>query len=230
MNCNDFKQSIDDLMDDTLPPPATAAAQDHLDQCPDCRATLEQAQQLQQTLRSLPAPEPAADFFDQAIQQAAAAHRRRSLLRFGGFGSAIAAGLLLFAVNLPLLQPQHSYQPPVADHPLVTIALHETRDVRLVFNAEQALQDTRFTLQLPPEIELRGFPGQRQISWTGTLKQGQNLLILPVTAQSNQGGELTARIENAGKTEQFTVRMKINDRQATLPGARINNDTATILS
>jgi len=223
MNCIDFKQSIDDFLDDGLTTEAGTAMRAHCDQCPACQKYLDQARQLQQALQSLPCPDPDPDFFQQAIQQAAAAHRRRTLLRRTGFGSAIAAGLLLFALNLPLLQSVTPQQNPVMDIPLVTIALHETRDVRLVFHAEQALQNTRFTLQLPPQVELRGFPGQDYISWTGSLKQGQNLLVLPVIAQGRNGGELTARIENNGKTEQFTVHMKIDDHQATLPGSQATN-------
>jgi hypothetical protein len=218
-------------MDDTLAAEYKAVLMAHHDQCSSCQTQLDQALQLRQALQSLPTPAPAPDFFPQAIQKAAAAHQRRTLLRRTGFGSAIAAGLLLFALNLPLLQQADSYRPAAQDTPLlVTLALHETRDVRLVFNSDQALQNTRFTLQLPPEVELRGFPQQRQISWNGSLKQGQNLLVLPVIAQGSYGGDLTARIENAGKSKQFTVRLKVgDDRQAILPDNSTGN-TPTVLS
>jgi len=226
MNCTDFIQSIDDLMDNTLPPEARMAMQTHSVQCPACQQQLDQARQFQQTLRSLPTPSPNPEFFQKAIQQAAHVHQRRTLLRRTGFGSAIAAGLLLFALNLPLLQPDALN--PETGIPMVTIALHETHDVRLVFHAEQALQNTRFTLQLPPEVELRGFPEQSQVSWVGSLNQGQNLLVLPVIAQSNNGGTLTARIENAGKSEQFSVHLKVeHDKQAIRPG---NHNKQAILS
>jgi hypothetical protein len=89
------------------------------------------------------------------------------------------------------------------------IALNQAREVSLVFESEHAMENARFTIQLPEGVEVSGYPGQRELSWEGGLAQGKNLLVLPVEAHSGHGGELVAVVTHTGKRKNFALRLDV---------------------
>lgn len=203
MDCNRTSQLLDDYLDGLLKPEECVAVDRHTSECPACRALLARETRLRQTLRGLPVPEPSEMFFDRAIAQAVAHSQRR---RWRIPGMALAASIMLiFAVNF-LLKPNTI---PVQDILGLAITLNQIQEVSLVFESEHAMEDARFTIQLPEGIELSGYPGQREISWEGSLAQGKNLLVLPIEARGGHGGELIAYVTHTGKRKNFVLKMDV---------------------
>jgi hypothetical protein len=202
MDCNGLNQRLDDYLDGLLNPEERAAIDNHAYVCTACRALLTRETRLQQTLRALPAPEPQEKFFDDAIGRAIAHQRRRWHMP----GIALAASILLvFAAHLWLKPGTTSIQ----DIPGLAITLNQVQEINLVFESEHAMQNARFTIQLPEGIELTGYPHQREVSWEGGLAQGKNLLVLPVEAHSGHGGNLVAFVTHTGKKKDFVLRMEV---------------------
>ena len=211
MNCRETSYLLDDFIDAALTAGQRSALIAHVESCDSCMRMLESAQELQRSLRELPAPRPRDGFFDQALAKAAAGHRHRYWHRT--LGGALAAGLgLVFVFNLWLMSPAGEPDNSDAGIPSIHIALQETRNIKLLFVADHALQDARLTLLLPANIELSGYDGQRRLSWTTQLKKGNNLLVLPVTAHRAGAGTLTAELEQQGKKEIFRIDMESSDR------------------
>ncbi len=204
MDCQQILKQLDDYLDGLLRPEMDIALERHIRQCRQCRSLLERENDLRRALRNLPAPEPSDAFFDRAIAQAVKHERRRLGWRIPG--AALAASIMLiFAVNVLY----KSGAPPAQDIPGLMIALNQAREVSLVFESEHAMENARFTIQLPEGVEVSGYPGQRELSWEGGLAQGKNLLVLPVEAHSGHGGELVAVVTHTGKRKNFALRLDV---------------------
>ncbi len=170
-----------------------------------------QDREIQALLNDYPVPSASTAFYDRALARAmhegTRRHRNRWLIT--GFGSAMAAGLVLwliggFFLTTPAL--------PVADPgiPGITMTLEEPRTINLVFASATTLDSAMLTVTLPHGIELSGFPGQREITWQTSLVQGKNFLPLELIAVSPSGGEILARLEHNDRDRTFRLRIDVS--------------------
>ena len=170
-----------------------------------------QEQELLNMLKEYPAPDADPGFYDRALVRAVhkGSRRQRNRWMLAGFGSAIAAGLAIWAITAMLMTtPQLPDAEPAI--PGVTIAMEQEHTVRLVFSSAQALESATLTVSLPDGIELAGFPGQREITWETSLKEGKNLLPLTLIALTPAGGELLARLEHKDRNRTFRLRVDVS--------------------
>jgi hypothetical protein len=172
---------------------------------------VQEEQELLQLLKDFPAPEADAGFYDRALVRAVhkGSRRQRNRWMLAGFGSAIAAGLAIWVITSMLMTtPQLPDAEPAI--PGVTIAMEQEHTVRLVFASAEALDSATLTVSLPEGIELAGFPGQREITWETSLKEGKNLLPLTLVALTPAGGELLARLEHKDRNRTFRLRVDVS--------------------
>lgn len=169
-----------------------------------------QDQEILELLKDYPMPAADAGFYDQALVRATheGSRRQRNKWMLTGFGAAIAATIAAWMIGGMLLNDP---QLPSADAPIpgVTMALAEPRTVNLVFASTTALDTATLTVSLPDGIELEGFPGQREISWETSLREGKNLLPLKLVALTPAGGELLARLEHKDRDRTFRLRVDV---------------------
>ncbi|MDH4049371.1 MAG: hypothetical protein OEW68_17045 [Gammaproteobacteria bacterium] len=212
MTCQQLNDELDDYIDGLCPD--AKLLDRHVATCDDCRQRVDREQRLRAALAdyavaSMPQPDPA--FFDRALATAVQArntrHHNRGWLK--GFGSAIAAGLVIWFVASNWASSPT--MPDVAT-PQVTMALEDPRTINLVFSSATNLDDATLTVSLPPGIELHGFRGQREISWVTSLREGRNVLPLKLVALSPQGGELLATLRH--HDDDKTFRLKVTVTQA----------------
>ena len=174
------------------------------------RHTMED-QELLELLKEYPVPEAEAGFYDRALVRAVhkGSRHQRNRWMLAGFGSAIAAGLAIWAITAMLMTaPQLPDAGPAI--PGVTIAMEQEHTVRLVFASAEALDSATLTVSLPEGIELAGFPGQREITWETSLQEGKNLLPLTLIALTPAGGELLARLEHKDRNRPFRLRVDVS--------------------
>ena len=171
----------------------------------------EQDRQIQALLKDYPMPTASTAFYDQALARATheGTRRQRNRWLMTGFGSAVAAGLVLWLIGGFFLTTPVA---PVADPdiPGITMTLEEPRTVNLVFASASALDSAMLTVTLPDGIELAGFPGQREISWRTSLNEGKNFLPLELIAVSPIGGEVLARLEHKDRDRTFRLRIDVS--------------------
>jgi len=173
--------------------------------------TAKQDQEIQALLKDYPMPEATTAFYDQALVRATheGTRRQRNRWLMTGFGGALAAGLALWLIggfflttpNLPATDP---------DIPGITMTLEEPRTVNLVFASATDLDSATLTVTLPDGIELAGFPGQREIAWQTSLKQGKNFLPLELIAVSPVSGEVLARLEHDDRDRTFRLHVEVS--------------------
>ena len=224
MKCDEAQILIEDHLDGLLDSTQTGALTVHIRQCRDCADSLKRAQQFRQMLKNAPLPPPSAGFVDRAlrnaVQQGRAAHHTSHLHHHShkqgfvkGFGTAIAAGVALWAVVslFPTQQPAFDQQ-PLAQAPLATptqvsqsadtlladnsisISLYEPTNVRLAFHAVNAVQGATITISLSDNLELVGYSNRHTLEWTTDLRAGDNVLTLPIKALNPQAGKIVAQV------------------------------------
>ena len=168
-------------------------------------------QELLDLLKDYPVPQAEAGFYERAMVRAVhtGSRRQRNRWMLAGFGSAIAAGLAIWMITAVFMTtPQLPDAEPTI--PGVTIAMEREHTVRLVFSSAEALDSATLTVSLPDGIELAGFPGQREITWETSLKEGKNLLPLTLVALTPTGGELLARLEHKDRNRTFRLRVNVS--------------------
>ncbi len=213
MACLQLTDKLDDYVDGALPAAERGALDAHVAECASCRESVARERWLRSLLKDYgdaAVPLPDDEYFDAALERAAAvgARQRRQRWLMTGFGGAVAASLAFWIVtSAPLVTPDVN-EVPAAGIPAVTMTLAEPRTVNLVFSAEAALEDARLTIELPPGVELEGFPGRQRVSWTTSLRPGANLLPLTLIASEEADGELLhARLELGDDGSSFYVRI-----------------------
>ena len=170
-----------------------------------------QDQEILALLKDYPMPEAAAGYFDQALVRATheGSRRQRNRWVMTGFGSAIAAGLVLWMIGGFFLTTPDL---PVADPaiPGITMTLEVPRTINLVFASAEPLDSATLTVQLPEGIEMSGFPGQREVTWQTSLDVGKNLLPLKLIATSPLGGEVYAILRHDDRGRTFRLRVDVS--------------------
>ncbi len=178
MNCTSARQQIEQGQLDL---DCSAELAGHLRQCELCYQAYSDAL-VDQRLRALPVPRPDRDFANRVVRRAGG---RRSL--FAATPMAVAA-LLVMGIGLGLLlqQPGTIEQPAPADAQIahfdgtVYLVPDTPKEVRLAINSATAREDAVITLEFGDGLEVEGYSGRQQISWTANLAQGENLIRLPL--------------------------------------------------
>lgn len=208
MNCQQIHAQLDDFLDSQLSTEQQQRFQAHLTGCSQCRDSVKQAETIQQALTELPTPAMRPGFAQQAMQRATGKrHHRRGFVI--GFSSALAAALALFVVTgglLPTLNTSTSLA-------VVTVSVQSVHTVNLAFDSARDVEQATLTIALPDDIELAGYPGLKQLTWQIGLKQGRNILPLPIKALAQNNGVLQARIEINGKTKSFQTPIQVNNQK-----------------
>lgn len=227
MTCRQFHQEVDRLVRGELPLHEREALQGHASDCPDCSELWEDERRLQKGLRAENIPEPSADF-ESRVRAAALANgapRQSGLTKASLWASSIAAVLALGIFigmeigpadpELPggdlAESPDQSKTAPASE----AQDSSEVRTVRLAFNSRKSMENVTLTLELPPHAELAPFPGRQTISWKVNLKEGDNVLALPINVLFPGSGELVAHLDDGTRRKTFNMAIPADKEPAS---------------
>ena len=236
INCTDFQNTIDEYCRADLSPEVVADFDAHLASCSECTMEVDAHNDFLMSLKAMPVVGPSEGFAIRALRIAAESgtvghnvghHHRRGFMV--GFGSAAVAALALWVVVgvFPEQMPGTNGNSEMAKVEAVTdvetnadnripefsIALNEQRDIKLAFFSAEDLKGATITLQMPENVALVGYEGQRELTWKTNLAKGDNTLRLPIiatsVATSAVGGQLVAHIEYMGKVKILKVNLAV---------------------
>ena len=204
MNCREFAQHLDDWLDGELDTSAQRSIQEHLGRCPACRRRHEHAVRVQAAVRELAPSAPHPGFVDQAIARATRVAPASSGPGWRPIlGMGLAAALVLgVAVGAFLV----SWSAPVQT---VALRLERPENVRVMFNSAVPLKAAMVHLALPENVEFVGYRDQRELTWQTDLREGGNLLQLPLIARGTVRDDLVARLTHGGSTKTFRVKFEV---------------------
>lgn len=205
MNCQVFRRLFDRYQDDSIDTEDRRALEGHLAFCEVCREQLSWERRVRNELRNLPVPPMRKAFAAQAIAAAVSQQPARKPLRRRMVGLAVAASLLAgIAIGVVVQRQAQDTATPM-------VQLAQGQDtIKLVFNASKPVQGVRFTVMLPAGVEVAGHPGAREIVWHGQLKQGRNLLSLPLVAERKGRGVLRAEVQYGHYAREIQVGVDVN--------------------
>jgi hypothetical protein len=212
MKCTDIDNLIDDYLERALDKKSLSAFHQHVSGCHRCATQLENAQALLDGLSSISVPAPAPGFeqrvFSRVRLQYPEQPRHGSFFRFAtGFATASIAGLAILFATYVFLPQSSPIQDEIGAH-MIDVSMSQSSTIRLVFEAEQAFNAVNLTIDLPINMEVEGYPGHHQLSWTTNLEKGQNVLALPVIALDPGKGELVAKLDYGDKQKEFRIMLK----------------------
>ena len=203
MDCSEFASRLDDLLDGRLHALGRKSLEEHLERCADCRARYEHSAAVLEAVRKLTPPAPHPGFIDQALSRATrpvpAAHSKWR----PAIGMALAASLVL-SVALGVFL---AMRPDPVQAVVLTIDQPET--VRLMFNSAKPLKAATLSLALPQNVELVGYGGRRELSWQADLREGGNLMQLPLVVRGAIKEDLVASLSHGGSSKMFRLKIEV---------------------
>lgn len=209
MDCQAFRQSLDDAIDGQLDGVPLQDHKAHASSCEACRSHWDVAVTLRDALRDLPVPAPSPGFPARVFSAVRAAHPPASAPRWAAFQPGLsyaAAAALALAVGLSVWSDSDLVLSPAA--PAESVPLFATvapQPVRLQFRSPRDLPGVTLDLEFPVGVELAGFPGQRQLRWQVDLQSGANVLDLPIIVRPDAGGNVIASLSIGQSHRQFVV-------------------------
>lgn len=199
MDCRYFALRVDDWLDGRLDAAEQEALRLHLQDCARCRRGHEDAESLRAEMRKLAAPAMRPGFAAQALAKAVAAPA-------GAVPAMALAASLVLGVGVAAIL--FAVRPEPA--PTVTLSLQQPERVHLVFNSAKALQGATLSLTLPENVQIVGYGDQRELTWRTDLREGANLLQLPLVLHGRTGGDFVAVLSHGESSKTF--RLKIEAR------------------
>ena len=202
MHCDQFRQNLDPFLDGELDEALSREIEAHHAECDACAAAISRKQALRRTLQAMPVPPPEDGFLDAVVEETLInTHRTETRFRAtAGIGAAIAAGIVAWLV---LVLPPELPTQPEAGLETVTITMNVEKTFRLTFDSKRELQAAAISVNLPQGVEIVGYEGRDSVRWRTTVKEGTNILELPLIVRSGNGGAVLARLEHQGKEKTF---------------------------
>ena len=204
MNCEKIQSLLNDYIDGTHPV-LRAEVVNHCQTCNDCARQLESLRLQKESLRTLPVP-PASDGFEKrvvatAIQDARTAqnlhNKQGSFYKFATAAMISALVLWLGFFNDTKTEKDGLY--------LVSVG-GEVRVIKVAIDSEHALDAVNLRVELSDNLELKGFGNKKQIHWTTHLREGVNVISLPVVGVAQGEGDITTRIQLNGKEKVMRIK------------------------
>jgi len=212
MKCTDIQKYLDDYLDDAMSLGEQKAVESHIEECATCQQAVEEYRAVRQALHSLPVEQASSDFEAKVFAEVRSHYGKRDGRHFdkrfvAGFATAMVASMALWFTST-VYSPQFDEQLPQSGPQVINLAVNQARTVKLLFDAPTDLAGVTLTVELPENIELEGYAGQKQLVWQTNLNKGQNILALPVIAIGNGQGELVAQLNYGDKTQRFRIVLK----------------------
>ncbi len=219
MKCSQINKRLDEIIEGALTPIQQQAVSQHLQNCDGCRNRVETARTLLRNLKELPVMPPRAGFENRvlAFLHPVKPAPQPRIWFAAGFASALLAALVPLVLWQVLLTEPKPAMAPI-EVALVQVVPQQVQQVSLVFSSPNNIDTATLSLELPGNIELQGFPGQRHIEWQTSLKRGTNRLTLPLIAQVPTEGLVTASLSRGGETKSFQLRVKARYPSSTSSG------------
>jgi len=147
--------------------------------------------------------------FDQVMSKVTLpqdAHQHAKRFWMGtGFGAALAASIFAIAVTFGWFGSQSTSNLDSAQYEIV---LHEPREMDIAIETDKELKGATISIILAGNVEISGFAGQRELTWTEDLDAGVNRLSLPLVATGKDGGQVVVRLIHPKSEQVFIVNLR----------------------
>ena len=204
MSCNNFRQHVRSWLRGELSATDAAAVERHVSGCYFCAAVVENESLIIEGLQKrFDVPPPSADFESRVLTAASSQGKpARSRPVATSWTSGAVAAVLALGIALGVgMRPDAPKSEP--------------HNVRLAFNTADAMDNVTLTVELPPHVEMSGYPGYQRLSWNVSLDEGENIVNLPLNILFPGEGELVAHLDNGEHQKTFRASLTDNGSSAS---------------
>lgn len=221
MNCMEFRRHLGDYVDGEAP--QQPARERHMQHCAGCAAQVALERRLRARLCALADDDGSVVGAERSGRLLAPwrRHARAGQRRGWAAVSVAAAASLVVGVLIGMQWPasEAGVAQDVAGVQFVALERGREQPVRLVLRSPGALPGASIHLMASDNVDLAGFPGQRELEWQADLAEGANLLELPVTLHGGEGHLVaTIRYGDRARTFNVTLQSRSDDQRSSLPG------------
>lgn len=225
MNCADIDKDIDGFFDNQLSPLRIQAFEQHVSRCADCDTKLEHERELRSLLSSLPVPQPSTGFKARLFSEVRS-HYPEERQHHTGFRLASGlASIAVFSLSLWFFYGAQEVDPRNQYPQIVTVATNTEQPVRLMFDANEEIDQAQLSVDLPDNVRLAGYPGRNHLTWNTSLHKGQNVLALPVVASESGKAELRTQIIYKDKVKSFNFILDAKSNAQHVDSVEIDDTT-----
>lgn len=199
MYCEETQRAIESSNFGTGTLTLNTLCQAHLSQCRECQEYAKEYA-LPDILRSVThAPVP--DYLeDRILGPLTPTPKPQRHTLWWWLSSATAAVVLV--VSLAIIDFSKVEQ-PIPNY--VMVSVDEVQQVRLMLASKTDLTDARVRVALSDNIAVSGFNDSRELNWKTNLKEGNNMLVLPIQLLQPSNGKIEVVLEHQGSSKSYTI-------------------------
>lgn len=208
MNCSTFDIFLDEYIDGILDADVKSQCEDHIVGCSECSAKVRHTREIKRSLKSMNklsdqdfAINNEKDFWNAVWE--IPTQKEKPLLERMRKGVLSVAVVAIFS----FISFYFGIQSGSSQVEEVNFSVMQEKDVFLMFTSEKNESLALFTIEIPDDFDFAGKEGQRIITWSSSLKQGKNLLTLPLVAKTSGSGVLNASVKIGTETQKFKIRL-----------------------
>jgi len=111
---------------------------------------------------------------------------------------------------------------PAPEISQVQLVVDEVKSIKFMLTSNSALTGANINIALSDNVALAGFDGARKLSWKADIKQGNNLLALPVHLLQPVDGKIKLQLEHQGSTKTYVINVSPTKDAATKDEAAVS--------
>jgi hypothetical protein len=224
MTCEKTQTQLNDYVDGTLTVLQREVISKHCEKCKTCAESLEKLRAQIAALRSLPVPPASESFYqnvvanavERAQQDQSARVKHASFYKFATAAMISALVVWLGFIAVPQTEDRELY--------LVEVD-NEVRTIQVAIESEQTLDSVSMHVELSDNLELSGFGNKKIIKWSTGLREGVNVISLPIVGIAEGRGDITTRVRLNGKEKVMHIKTEYK-----LPGSVLYENSQVLQS
>lgn len=205
MTCEKIQTLLNDYIDGSLTALQREVVSKHCEKCKTCADSLDALRAQIEVLSALPVSPPSEDFYENVIADAienAQQDQQKQRLQGSFYGFAAAAMISALVVWLGFFA-----LPQKEDKDLYVVAVdNEVRTIKVAIESGQSLDSVRMHVELSDNLELSGFGNKKTIKWSTGLREGVNVISLPIIGIAEGSGDITTRVRLDGKEKVMRIK------------------------
>ena len=207
MSCKQIQAALHDYIDGELSASRRHELERHCAGCDECAALRDALVQQQQLMKTMPVHAASTNFERDVVQKAVRAASGQAMSH-QGTGSLqpyykVAAVVMLFALVLWAgLEPLTRN---TADAPAMIAVGDQVQTIKVAIDSEKALASVNLRVEVSDNLELAGFGNKKAINWNTGLREGVNIIALPIIGIAEGRGDIITRVRLNGKEKVMRI-------------------------
>ena len=91
------------------------------------------------------------------------------------------------------------------------MTLDTPKKIKVLFTSPENLEMASVTIRLSSNLEIQGYPANREITWKTNIRKGKNYLTIPVIARKTGEAKFVAEVNHQDKSKLLKLDMLVQE-------------------